>query len=389
MNSTTKLLFYVAILFVVSCKQPSDMLTVINPDGSCYREFTACGDPQFLAGDTAAKLNPFPVEIDSSWKITWRYKNSKLRSDFPVSKLVWDSIMKDIKQNKEPQKRGITENTSADLLVFARHNYKSVGELANQFKLKRSHEWSNLKVNYSLQKKFRWFYTYFTYRETYPKIKLNFDIPIEEYMSREEAQFWFTGKPDILKGMNGVESREYIGEIEDNYNKWFAQNSWNAEYKILINNYDQLTDKPVSKKRLELMKDTIFNSGPKNSPDFNMEKNLNNYFKTKAFTSLWQTENSPMKKYENDFNNQAFVKYFSGSFTYKLVMPGKVIQSGNAVIHGDTLVWKLTAYRMIPANYVIEAQSRRANIWVFILTGIIVVVAIGSFLWKPKKAINI
>ena len=385
MNSTIKFLFYVAILFVVSCKQPGDVLTVINSDGSCYREFTVKGDPQFLRGDTIAKLSPFPVEIDSTWKITWKYKNSKLRIDYPIPKSACDSIVKDIKQSKEPKKRGITENTTPDLLVFARHNYKSVDELAKQFKLKPSHPWSNMKVKYSFEKKFRWFYTYYTYQEVYPKIKINFETPIEKYMSKDEAQFWFTGKPDILKGMNGVEIREYIGEIEDHYNKWFAQNNWNAEYKVLIDNYEQLLEKPVSKKQLELMKDTIFNSNTRSFPDFDMEKCLNNYFKTEAFSSLWKDDNSPMKRYEKDFNNQEFVEYFGESFTYKLILPGKILQSTDATIQGDTLSWRLTAYRMIPADYIIGAQSRKTNIWAFILTGIIMAIAIGSFFWKPKR----
>jgi hypothetical protein len=204
-------------------------------------------------------------------------------------------------------------------------------------------------------------------------------------MSKDEAQFWFTGKPDILKGMNGVEIREYIGEIEDHYNKWFAQNNWNAEYKVLIDNYEQLLEKPVSKKQLELMKDTIFNSNTRSFPDFDMEKCLNNYFKTEAFSSLWKDDNSPMKRYEKDFNNQEFVEYFGESFTYKLILPGKILQSTDATIQGDTLSWRLTAYRMIPADYIIGAQSRKTNIWAFILTGIIMAIAIGSFFWKPKR----
>jgi hypothetical protein len=386
MNSTIKCMIYFAVSFVVSCTQPSDMLTVIKPNGSCYREFTASANPQFLFGDTTAKMNPFPVEIDSTWKVSWKYKNSKLRTDFPISKAAYDSIIKNLSQTKEIKIQNATsENASVSLTVFARKSYKSVDEMATKFKLKRSHEWSNMKVKYSLEKKFRWFYTYYTYREIYPKIMKDFEIPIEKYMTKDEAQFWFTGNPNIVEGMNGVEIREYIGEIEDNYNKWFGQNAWDAEYKILINNYTQIINKPVTKERLKLLKDTIFKSNTKEFPDFNMEKILNNYFKTEAFSTLWKGENSPMKKFEDDFNNQGFIKYVNKSFTYKLIMPGKVIPPNNAVIHGDTLVWKLTAYRMIPGNYAIDAQSRKANIWAFILTGIIMIVAIGSFFWKPKK----
>ena len=373
---------YVAALFVVSCTEPSDMLTVINPDGSCYREFSANTQPHFLLGDSTAKLNPFPVEIDSTWKITWKYNSSKLRSDFPISKLVYDSITKKKSQTKRHIING--EKTSDNLIVFARCNYKSVEEMATKFKLKPSHEWSNMKVKYGLEKKFRWFYTYYTYREIYPKLKFDFEIPIEEYMTKDEAQFWFTGKPNILQGMNGLETRQYIGEIENGYNKWFSKNLWNAEYKILLYNYNKITNKPIQIEQLKLLRDTIFKSKVKDFEDFKMEQILNDYFKTNEFSILWHNENSPMKKFEEDFNGRVVSRLYS-SFNYKLVMPGKVLKSGDAVVHGDTLSWRLTAYRMVPEDYVIEAQSRKANVWAFILTGIIAIIAVGSFLWKPKR----
>jgi len=32
-----------------------------------------------------------------------------------------------------------------------------------------------------------------------------------------------------------------------------------------------------------------------------------------------------------------------------------------------------------------HAQSFKANIWAFLLTGLIALIAIGSFIWKPKR----
>jgi len=381
-----KSLIYFVILFVVSCTQPSDMLTVIAPDGSCYREFTANANPQFLLGDTTAKFNPFPVVIDSTWKITWKFKNSMLHSNFPVKKSVYDSILKNTSKTIEIKKYGSNKDKlSNELIVYARQNYTSPGEMDSRFKLKPSHPWSSLKVKHMLDKKFRWFYTYFTYKEIYPKVNTNFDIPIENFMTKDESSFWFTGKPNILEGMNGVEIREYVGSIEDNFHKWFNKNLWDSEYKVLLENYDKIERINLSKERLSSLKDTIFNRKVDKVEDFKMEQILDSYFKTTTFSEYWKSENCPMRKFEQEFNNQGFIQYFSGALTYKLIMPGKVIQPNNAVLHGDTLIWNLTAYRMIPANYIIEAQSRKTNIWAFILTGIILILAIGSFIWKPVK----
>jgi len=190
--------------------------------------------------------------------------------------------------------------------------------------------------------------------------------------------------------MNGVEIREYIGDLENKFNKWFAHNFWNAEYQALLTNYDLLKEKTVTKKHLEIVRDSVFekNSNKITSDDteLNMEKCLNEYFKTKSFSSLWKMENSPMKQFEEDLG-KGFMEYFNKSLDYKLLMPGKILQPYNAIVHGDTLIWKLTAYRMVYGEYEIGAQSRKVNLWAFIVSGLLVILAIGSYFYKSKSRI--
>lgn len=381
MKTTIKILIFLAVMLIISCNDTNDMLTVINADGSCYREFTAKVNRNFILGDSVSKNNPFPIEIDSACQIRWRYRNSKWYSNYPADRILTDSVMRNTKfRNKESQ--GIDRST--DFEVIIRIYFKSVQDLAEKFSLKESHEWSKMKVKYSLEKKFRWFYTYYHFRETYPKLVTNFEIPIENYISKDEALFWFTGQPNVLKGMNGLEIREYVGKIEDNFNKWYAQNLWNNEYKCLLSNYGQIKNKPVNIKQLAILKDSIFKS-VKDYEKIEMKDVLNNYFKTNAFDVLWKDENSQMNKFEKSLDEQEYITYFTKQFNYKLVMPGKVTPPENVVIQGDTLVWNLTAYRTIPSDYTIEAKSRKTNLWAFILTGFILIIAVGSFVWKPGR----
>ena len=379
MKSINKLLSYFAILFFASCTQPSDMLTVINSDGSCYREFSENADSAFLMGNLSAEHNPFPAVIDSTWEIRWSFKNSGLRKDFPLSKAVYDSIQRITSKTVRIR----NQKSKEDILVFVRRSYKSVKEMDKNFKFKKACEWNYLNVRHTLDKKRRWFFTYYTYQEFYPKIETGLELPLKNYMTDSESLYWFTGKPDLLAGMNGIEAKEYVTKMEENYNKWLIQNWWNIEYKVLIKNYNQLSLKPVTREHLQALRDTIFESNVNFNPDFSMEKTLNDYFKTKAFSVLWNKENSPMKKSEDSLNKK-FSFIFSQSFNYKLVMPGKITQSGNAVNHGDTLVWKLSSYRMIPAGYLIEAESRTTNIWAFVITGLLIIFSIGTIFWKAE-----
>lgn len=358
-------------ILAVSCSNQDEMLTVIKPDGSCYREFVKIADSVFMNGDTA-KSNPFPVDLDPGWEISWKYLTPEIHTNWPVKNQKWN-----------------TGDTSQKITVIARHNYTDAEEMGKNFRFKKSDDWYNFKAVASLEKKFRWFYTYYNFKEVYPKIKTFDDVPFSKYMTADEASFWFSGKPDLLKGMNGIEIREYIGDLENKYNAWFANNLWNVEYMTLLANYDILDPKPVSKKRLEQARDSVFHKNMTFNTNGEMEQRmdqcLDNYFKTTAFSSLWNQKESPMKKFEDNLDSLDFIKYFTKSVDYKLLLPGKITDPGNAVIRGDTLHWRLTAYRMVYSDCEISAQSRKANLWAFILSGIIVLLAVGSYFYRFKK----
>lgn len=333
--------------FIVSCSHNQEMLTVINPDGSCYREFYSHVDSAFRNGNTSEEHNPFPVTIDSSWDIT-----------YPVG---------------ESQ-------------ALIRRNYQSIVELANTFKLKPSHNWSDLQVQYNFDKKFRWFYTYYNYSETYPQIKTTFS-PLIEFMEEEEMDFWLTGQPNLTNGMNGIEMKEYIEELNDKYNQWLAYNYWLAMYNVLINHYEEF-DLSISKENFISLRDSLFNKI--NFEDVTLlddntyiGQKLDELLSGNKFTLFFSAKDSPMKNFGNEFWNQDFMKYPEDMFTFKLLMPGEVLKAEKAVNQNDTLIWRITAYRMIYDNYTLQARSRKANSWAFIITGILIILA-GVSLVKLK-----
>jgi hypothetical protein len=367
---TLALLSVIALsLGITSCGTNQDMLTTINSDGSCSRSFTHEADSAFMVGDTA-KSNPFPVDIDAGWEISWTDTSAVVHTGWPQK--TWEG-------------NGNIKETE----VTVWRKYNSVAEMAEYFRFKKSDEWSAIKPKYEFNKNFRWFYTYYTYKEVYPKLKTLNKVPFEKYMTEEEAEFWFTGRPDLLKGMNGVEIREYIGNLENKYNLWFAHNLWIVEYDELLKNYNLLNYKPISISRLEQARDSVFRKySPtvgSNNQELDMQGSLNEYFNTDVFSQFWEKTDGAMKKFEDNSYNLEFLKYFGKSFNYKLIMPGKIIQPDDALLHGDTLIWKLDAYRMVYNDYEIVAQSRTTNIWAFVLSVLVGLLAVFSYVFKFKK----
>ena len=380
MKTLKKILFCAVLPLFTACSDaPDKMLTIISTDGSCQREISAMVDSAFMTGSISEKNNPFPVEIDSSYSIVWRYKDGKIRTDFPITQSLYDSIILADTTIFNPKKK------KNDFLVFVSQNYKSVEEMSEKFRLKPSHPWSEMDVKYSFEKKFRFFYSYFTYTETYPQVETSFEVPIENYMSKEEADFWFNGEPDLTQGMNGLEIQEYTDVLNEKYNIWVHQNVWNMQYKVLIDSYDLIINSPISKEELMRLRNTIFEKySSKDDITQDMEGCLNHYFETNAFSVLWKMKDSPMDKFDNEFSEQYFVRCASKSFDYQLLMPGEIVYT-NGVNRNDTLSWNISAYRMFRGDYVIEAQSRKINIRMLVLTGMFAATAISIFVYKRRK----
>jgi hypothetical protein len=371
MKTLTFLLLCIGVLTFSCSEQDANMLTVINPDGSCYRVFSNYADSAFMVGDTSKNKEKIPIVLDSSWKVTWKYITPEIHSNWPLKKWIAD-----------------TTHKNERVTCFARRNYKSVEEMATLFKLKKSHNWYDLKISYALDKKFRWFYTYYTYKEVYPKIKTLEYVPFEKYLTKEEAEFWFNGNQGLIKGMNGFEIKDCTEKLEEKFNFWYGHNIWNVEYEALMKHFDLLKDKKISKEKVALAKDSIFNKNldkfKDSKEDIDFGKCMDEYFKTTAFSELYNRKDKPLKEFKDQLDDQSFLKYFETDMNYNLLMPGRIIQSNNAILHGDTLSWHLTAYRFIYSPYEISAQSRRTNIWAFIVSGIVIILAIGSLLYKSK-----
>ena len=372
MKTINKALLIIISAVMLSCTDNNDMLTVINKDGSCYREFTANVDSAFMVGDKSDDNNPFPVEIDSNWKTAWKHSDGEIQTEFPISSDKYNELKN-------------SSTNSIGFLASIRRDYESIDEMSRLFKLKTSHKWANMDIKYDFRKSFRWFYTYYAYSETYPKIEHTFNS-LENYMTKDEVQFWFTGKPDLLKGMNGLEVEEYITHLDEGYNKWLLQNYWNSMYEVLIKNFDELR-LSVTKNEFITVRDSLFdkNFAKINNGELQMPECIDNHFKTNQISLFWKEENGLTKEAADFFVEQDFVRPLEQSFTYKLILPGEILEADNAVAKNDTLIWTLTAYRLYYDDYTIEAKSRVINYWAFIITGLIVLIALFSLFYKPKK----
>ena len=179
------LLASVALFF--SCeKQDVRLHTTIHEDGTCKRE--------------VIYRNVMPQEErDSLWG-----KDSTSAPLAPVPECVnMEGFMgshTDIGEND-------TVTTTLEYQEF-----KDVKEMCQYTPLQLNG--ARLKSNANLEKHFRWFYTEYTYTETFNTVADTFKLSPTDYADKDVVSYWFTGQPNLLEGLSGGQASEKISKME-------------------------------------------------------------------------------------------------------------------------------------------------------------------------------
>lgn len=345
---TVKLILTISILaLMTSCGAYYRMVTTLGSNGKVYRELYALGDSAFMAGDTSH--HPFLFEPSPDWNIN-RY-DSAFTYDFFGNEGKLNVKISKATNSIENYSKNIRRDT--DKISFA-------------------------APEESLLKKTGWFYTNYSLKVIYKKITYDVPIPVDDYLNKEEQILWTQGGLCNYKVMNGIEMNDYLSEINDKFLKWYGRNLFEFSLKAIKNlagNQDLDRDKEnIYKKWTHSVKlDTI---------DVNPETvctALDSFYKTSYFSKLYNANHETL---DSNFNQQSSIANINSVvgnvISYELVIPGKLLQTNAPVHHSDTLIWKIDGIRLLFDDYSLDAEYRVVNQWVFLSSGLLVIVSIVS-----------
>ncbi len=369
-NSKTIVLMML-VLSMASCdNEDTHMLTVINENGSCIREYSFQTTEKELMIPQEEDLDSL---IDKHWERTWSViGNDSLRHPVPITKAQIDSL----------QKEDPNSCLSDSLMMHVKKRFDAVQEMSDHLLMAEG-----FKASSTLEKSFKWFYTDYTFTETFvydgPPI---FPIPISRFLSADTASYWFTGHPDLTRNLSGQDKKEVLDKIETKVGQWLNAN-WFAEIcKAIADNYDKVKKPPVSKESFvsqcdELaMHPDVLNDRDDNVDNFdNFKKVLDHHFHSDAYTTILNSDTlGSIQRYD---------PFLSFKTNYDLVMPGKVTDAGMGEYDGHVIHYRVSGERTIPDGYKysIKATSRVTNIWAFIVTILVIALAIGSFALSPNR----
>ncbi|MBN1143481.1 MAG: hypothetical protein JXA72_03630 [Bacteroidales bacterium] len=362
------LVLSVIALFYACNTANHQMYTRINPDGSCYREFKGSADSASVAGDTSK--NRFPVKLDSSWKMRIYGKHAG------------DSILKQI--DKQDYFSNFRDSTFLSYLIVQKE-FPSVKNMADNFRFNNS-DWDSVMPVLSWKKKFRWFYTYYEFSETYPSQNPFATIPVGGYLSPEEIATLYGHHSELYKGKIGIEIRDMLNDMESRSNAWLNRSEFEENYRFLQKHYSDLKNIPVDSAAFSEAKDSVYLLFGKDTllPDVNnrLDSVLNIHFDTRNFSNDAFFPSELMEKFEKEIPD--YQKSFGMKLDYRLTLPGKVVETNAPFLTNDTLTWKVDAYRFFFTDYTLRAASRKPNYWAFAVTAVILILSVLTFLVKRK-----
>ena len=244
-----------------------------------------------------------------------------------------------------------------------------------------------LRSNAKLDKRFRWFYTEFTFTETFYCVGDTFKLPATDYADKAEISYWFTGRPNLVEGLSGAEASQKLSEMEPKITKWLNDNLYKTGFDFIVVNYDSIPNPPVSRERFIELHDSLVNYLLAQGDDIlaiNVEDALRDFFHSDAYAMFFDEETPCGNALNKEFLNSLNIFWFN--VPYVLSMPGTVVDPGNGTLQADgTVFYPFTGERLIPQDYTITATSRKTNLWACIVSVLILLLAIGSFMFRRKK----
>ena len=361
------------VLIMASCKNKDDrMLTVINEDGTCSREYTFHTTQQWL---NASPDEDYDSIVDKTWERSWSVLGvDSVRYPVPLTEAQLDSM----------QELDLSKPLGNLLMVHAKKEYQSVEEMsANLYRPEQHHlvKAEGIKATSKLEKRFKWFYTDYTFTETFScEDSTLFPIPLSHFLSADTVSYWFTGQPNLAQGLSGAEAKELLDGIEKKINQWTNANWFYEICNVIIANYDQIQNPPVSKERFSSVRDSlvmqpcVLNAEATEGAGDHITNLIDKTFQSDAYKQFLQT-------YEGGFGAYGILSFGTN---YDLQMPGTVIDAGMGQYDGDVIHYRLGGERMIPGSYTITASSRVVNVWAYIVTALIILLALGSLLLHKK-----
>lgn len=335
-NIIFKVFLIAALFFLSSCKEYF-ITTKINSNGTIERSISQRDDDSRNTGVPGNWLN------NSGWDVKSTLDSSGDKRHKVTANKMFNSFEELTGETAKPQ-----------------HGFKP-------------------SLDVKVEKHFRFFFTYFTYKETYkayniyPKIPMNKIFSADEISKIKEGKdsAWIKQKYELYE--NIISSDRYFDVLE----KYFYENGEIDSPELLS-----------KEKRMELFTE-LANSdkGKEKEREDKTHTILCKYFTEKIVKKIEYIMYGKDKRMTDKFSaiNDS-LKNFEAPYENSVIMPGIITSSNSKTIEGNKVIWKFDHYNFEFFDYEMIAESREVNTWIIAASGIVILLIIlGLLLPKLRR----
>lgn len=234
-----------------------------------------------------------------------------------------------------------------------------------------------IRVNSELRRKFRWFFTWFDYKETILKADPYKTLNWRDFLTEKELRLLKITDEDERKADPEYNEAEYK-KIENKYNDYVFRSAFESYYRLLKT---VLAKEPsyaavgqeIDARKEELYHYLVDSSNIKEADGILIE--IGKVLENPEITSLSVKYPEPFKLFDSK------MKFFDqiGANSYKFIirMPGLLMTTNSTQIQGNETRWEFQGNNIYFDDVVLSCESRMINKWAFWVAGILVVLAIG------------
>ncbi len=326
------LLLGFALLLILSTGcHDVEIVTRIFPNGSILRSISMPGD------STKIYDSAYPMPSDTSWQVTSKTRKRD-SNDFVYTVTIYSRNASEI--NKDLL-------SLPDTVLYIRPVVK-------------------------LEKRFRWFYTFFSYYETYKAHGLQF--------SNSDSLF----AREIEKKIGEQDSTGEQGDSADIEEELIFEDL----YQIILSATEEIKDPSLSSKLVRKKKQELHDYLM--GKDIDLDRFVDQVIQ--ACTSIYKTRNVEKLKPFIEAFNKKLVRYLNfiersigETYNNSVIMPGIITATNAPKVDANKASWEVDSDKFETKDYQMWVESRRMNVLPTIFTALLLLACIAGILLITRK----
>ncbi len=332
------------VIILSSCERPMTLETKVYEDGTFYKTIV------FEKADSSlVQQNVFGINAQRGWSAS----------------------MKELPDQKK-------DNNDRFHITFNKH-FNSLTEMNADL---NSSSDTLFQIKSTFDKKFKWFYTYIRYTETFTPINRFKMLPITDYINKEDLQFIerLPSEGSSISKADSVFLQTLNQKIVDQYGNMAI---FNEQYDILIKLLKMNNVEAKWFDTLAIKRDYIYNHIDKMKGDPSLAMEMADSLQIPLPREKAMKDAAVLSK---DFNSRlAFMGFAKdGKYTNGIEMPWQVVETNADSVSGNKLFWHPVVTKFLVTEYVMFAESRKLNLWTIVASASFLLLTFFALLRNRK-----